>query len=237
MRPTCRTCAIRPSAVCRALPPEALDQINRLSHRKHLTAGRTLFAAEDGDHTVATVLAGVAKTSVTSADGRTQIVGLHFPGDFIGRPHAAGSANMVEAATDMDVCLFDKSRFEALLREHDGLSRLLMERMTEDLDAARQWMFLLGHKSAAERLASFIALCIDRLEPRCGADTEAKPASRIDLPLSRTEIGHFLGLTIETVSRVLRRLQTAGVIEIESGRGIRVVDREALAATASAATD
>lgn len=237
MRPTCRTCAIRPSAVCRALPPETLDQINRLSHRKHLLAGRTLFAADDAAPTVATVLAGVAKTSVTSADGRTQIVGLHFPGDFIGRPHAAGSANMVEAATDMDVCLLDKGRFEALLREHEGLSRHLMERMSEDLDAARQWMFLLGHKSAEERLASFIALCVDRLEPRCGADAAEKPASRIDLPLSRTEIGHFLGLTIETVSRVLRRLQTAGVIGIESGRGIRVLDREALSATASSATD
>ena len=228
MRLSCRACAIRSRALCRALPEATLDQINRLSRRKRVPAGRALFSEDEASSLVATVLSGVAKVSVSLPDGRTQVVGLHFPSDFIGRPFAAPVAPLTEAATDVELCCFDRTRFEALLVEHKDLEEVFVRQMTADLDAAREWMLLLGHKTAEERLASLILLCLKRLEPGDCAGPTPVAETRIELPLSRTEMAQFLGLTIETVSRMLKRLSTDGVIAIESGRGLRVLDRAEL---------
>ena len=234
MRLTCRSCSIRSRALCRALPEATLEQINRLARRRRVPAGRALFNEDEANNVVATVLAGVAKVSVSLADGRTQVVGLHFPSDFIGRPFAAPVAPLAEAATDVELCFFDRPRFEALLVEHKGLEEVFVRQVTAELDAAREWMLLLGHKTAEERMASLILQCLTRLEPSdCVAHVPATEV-RIELPLSRTEIAQFLGLTIETVSRMLKRLSTVGVIAIESGRGIRVRDRAGLERRAEA---
>ena len=223
MRPSCRACAIRSKALCRALPEATLDQINRISRRRRVPAGRALFSEDEAASLVATVLSGVAKVSVSLADGRTQVVGLHFPSDFVGRPFADRPAPLTEAATDVELCCFERSRFEGLLAENKGLEEALVRQMTSDLDTAREWMLLLGHKTAEERLASLLLLCVNRLEPQdCSAAVPIQPR-RFELPLSRTEIAQYLGLTIETVSRMLKRLSTDGVIAIESGRGIRVL--------------
>jgi len=237
MRQSCRACSIRARALCGVLPEGALDQINRMSRRRRVAAGRALFGEEEGAGVVATVLAGVAKVSVSLADGRTQVVGLHFPSDFIGRPFAAAPPPLTEAATDVEVCLFERNRFEALLDEHRELKQHFVRQITEDLDAAREWMLLLGHKTAEERVASLLLLCLDRTAPPACAGLEAPTdaGSRFDLPLSRTEMAQYLGLTIETVSRMLKRLSTEGVIGIEHGRGIRVHDRASLAACAERA--
>ena len=234
MRLSCRACAIRSRALCQALPEATLDQINRLSRRRRVTAGRALFNEDEAGSLVATVLSGVAKVSVSLADGRTQVVGLHFPADFIGRPFATPTAPLTEAATDVELCCFDRSRFEALLVEHKGLEELFVRRMTADLDAAREWMLLLGTKTAEERLASLIMLCLRRLQPSDCAGGSLPAEARIELPLSRTEIAQFLGLTIETVSRMLKRLSSEGVIAVESGRGIRVRDLSSLVRRAGA---
>jgi CRP/FNR family transcriptional regulator, anaerobic regulatory protein len=199
-----------------------------------VAAGRALFNEDEANNVVATVLAGVAKVSVSLADGRTQVVGLHFPADFIGRPFAAPVAPLTEAATDVELCCFDRSRFEALLAEHKGLEEVFVRQVTAELDAAREWMLLLGHKTAEERMASLILLCLRRFEPPDCAGHLPETELRIELPLSRTEIAQFLGLTIETVSRMLKRLSTEGVIAIESGRGIRVRDRAGLERRAEA---
>lgn len=235
MRLSCRACAIRSTAICRALPDATLDQINRISRRRKVGAGRALFSEDEASNLVATVLSGVAKVSVSLADGRTQVVGLHFPSDFIGRPFSGPIAPLTEAATDVELCCFERSRFEALLGEHRGLEELFVQQLTAGLDAAREWMLLLGHKTAEERLASLILLCLTRLKPSdCAGGEPPPPEARIELPLSRTEMAQYLGLTIETVSRMLKRLSTDGVIAIESGRGLRVRDRAELERRAEA---
>lgn len=236
MRLSCRACAIRSRALCNALPETALHQINRLSRRRRVAAGRALFSEDEAASFVATILSGVVKVSVSIPDGRTQVVGLHFPADFIGRPFAGPIPPLTEAATDVELCCFERSRFEALLCEHKSLEELFVQRMTQELDAAREWMLLLGHKSAEERLASLLLLCMRRLG--CG-DCPAVAIDRIEpmrfsLPLSRTEIAQYLGLTIETVSRMLKRLAIEGVIGVESGRAVVVYSRAELARRAEA---
>lgn len=228
MRNNCRSCAIRSRALCHALPEVTLDQINRLSRRRRVTAGRALFSEEEAEGVVATVLSGVAKVSVSLPDGRTQVVGLHFPSDFIGRPFAGPVAPMTEAATDLELCFFERSRFEALLIEHKELEELFVRRMTAELDAAREWMFLLGHKTAEERVASLILMCLRRLEPPDCAAMAQPSETHFELPLSRSEMAQYLGITIETVSRMLKRLSTDAVIAVESGRGINVLNRAKL---------
>jgi len=228
----CRSCAIRSRALCSALPDATLEQINRLSRRRRVPAGRALFTDDEVGSVVANVHKGVAKVSVSLPDGRTQVVGLHFPSDFIGRPFTDSPAPLIEAATDLEICLFDRSRFEALLRAHEGLERLFVQRMTAELDRARDWMLLLGHKSAREKVASFILLCCDRMGGESCLRGGSEGSRAFDLPLSRTEIAQFLGLTIETVSRMLRQLAADRIIEVERGRGVRVFARNSLAEAA-----
>ncbi len=95
-------------------------------------------------------------------------------------------------------------------------------------------MLLLGNKAADERLASLILLCLRRPEKPDSVGLALDAEVRIELPLSRTEIAQFLGLTIETVSRMLKRLSIDGVIAVESGRGIRIRDRAGLQRRAEA---
>ena len=229
MRNGCHDCLIRSKALCQALPDETLDQINRISRRRRVKAGSELFGEEDTIGMVATILTGVAKVSVSLPDGRTQVVGLHFPGDFVGRPFSHATPPLTEAATDVELCCFERTRFETLLREHRHLELLFVRRMTAELDAARDWMLLLGQKSAEERIASLLLQCMMRLGASdCRAHLH-DPETRFDLPLSRSEIAQFLGITIETVSRMLKRLSIDGAIAVEPGRGIRVTDRTLLA--------
>ena len=201
-----------------------------------MAAGRAVFNEDEAASFVATVLSGVAKVSVSIPDGRTQVVGLHFPSDFIGRPFAGSIPSLTEAATDLELCCLERSRFEALLTEHKDFEELFVQRMTRELDAAREWMLLLGHKTAEERTASLLLLCLRRLgsSPCPVLAAPHTEALRFSLPLSRTEIAQFLGLTIETVSRMLKRLADDGVIAVESGRGIVVRDRDELARRAEA---
>jgi CRP/FNR family transcriptional regulator len=189
-------------------------------------AGRALFNEDEAAKFVATVLSGVAKVSVSLPDGRTQVVGLHFPSDFIGRPFTGPIPELTEAATDVELCCLERSAFEALLIEHKDLEEHFVRRMTRELDAARDWMLLLGHKSAEERIASLLLLCLRRLTPDAAVtDAERLAGVRFALPLSRTEMAQYLGLTMETVSRMLKRLVVDRVIELEPGRGVVVLDR------------
>lgn len=227
-RRTCRDCSIRSKALCQALPDSVLAQINRVSWRRPVAAGRSVFGPEETSRLVANIIHGVVKLSTSLPDGRTQIVGLQFPADFVGRPFAKPGPLLAEAATDVELCCFDRRHFEAVLREHKGLEELFVTRILEDLDEARSWMLLLGRKTAEERVASLVLLCAQRTtEAECTVSSSG-PNLRITLPLSRTEIGEFLGLTLETVGRMLKRLDRDGIIAIEAGRGVRIRDFDRL---------
>ena len=161
-------------------------------------------------------------------DGRQQIVELLFPSDFLGRPFRAGGGYAAEAATAVELCCFGRQHFEGLMHEWPNLKQLFLERTLDEVDAAREWMLLLGRKSAEEKVAALILLVLRRMRaPGCDAAAPSRTA-RFDLPLSRTEMADFLGLRIETVSRQLAHLRDAGVIETAQGRTIVVRDVAAL---------
>jgi CRP/FNR family transcriptional regulator, anaerobic regulatory protein len=228
-RHTCVDCAVKNSALCRALPAPQLAALYRHSYRRHHPPGRLIGGVDHAEDCFATVLSGVVKLTKSLADGRRQIVALLFPSDFLGRPFAAGGALVAEAATAVELCCFSREYFEELIRNQPQLKQLLLERTLDELDAARDWMFLLGRNNAQEKVAAFILHIWRRMR---AADGDARCASvhqqQIDLPLSRSETAEYLGLRIETVSRQLQALRAAGIIETSHGRTMKVQDVRAL---------
>ncbi len=224
LRNSCRTCAIRDKALCQVLPDGALTELNQIARRRKVHAGAQIFDQTAEQALVANVVAGVVRLSRSLADGRTQIVGLQFPGEFIGRPFATSCDLLIEAATDVELCYFTQKQFEALLLKYADLKALFLQRTIEQLDAARDWMLLLGRKTAEERVASFILLCVEKGKAVSCVTRDNLSEMRLELPLSRTDIASFLGLTIETVARMIKRIERSGAIDIHKGRGLSIID-------------
>jgi CRP/FNR family transcriptional regulator len=225
---TCIHCAVRSRALCRALPSGQLSQLSRVAHRRRYEPGRVIVVSDQPQDWFANVLSGVVKLTRTLPDGREQIVGLLFPGDFLGRPYRELAACAVETATAVEVCCFGRRRFEELLEEQPALRQLLLERTLDEIDAAREWILLLGRGGAAERVAALVLLVARRLQVGADDSGAATEPIHIELPLSRTEMAEYLGLRTETVSRQLRRLKVAGLIEMVSRRSLTVRDIAAL---------
>jgi CRP/FNR family transcriptional regulator len=207
---------------------EELSLFNRIAYRKRYRPGSVIVASGEQPDWCANVISGVIKLTLTLSDGRQQIVGLLFASDFLGRPFKDRAPYTAEAATVVELCCFGRRHFEQLLEEQPAPRRLFIERTLDAVDAARDWMLLLGCKSAEERVATLILLIARRRRAAwCESCTRGQPL-HFDLPLSRTDMAEYLGLRIETVSRQLRRLSAAGVIETSSRRSLTVRDLAAL---------
>ena len=167
----------------------------------------------------------MVKLTRTMCDGRQQIVGLLFPSDLLGRPFSDASPFGAEAATPVELCCLERPYFEELLHASIRNEARLLERTLNEVDAAREWMLVLGRKTAEEKVASLILLMARAAAAHATTvQRPSEPVSRFDLPLSRTEIAEYLGLRIETISRQLGRLRVAGVIDTEGGRRLAVRD-------------
>jgi CRP/FNR family transcriptional regulator len=173
----------------------------------------------------ATVLSGVIKLCKTLSDGRHQIVGLLFPGDFLGRPYRAGFPYTAETATDVQLCCYDRVHFEGVLQEQPNLKQIFLERTLDLVDAAHDWMLLLGRKNAQEKVAALLLTFLQRT-------SRPYAEGQLVMPLTRTEMADFLGLRLETVSRQLRQLEVIGVIKRLDPRRIMVRDVDGLARAA-----
>ena len=226
----CDLCVVRNRAICAALDADELEALNAIGRTRTLTAGESIIWEGEDSVLVANVIDGVLKLSTNTEDGREQIVGVVYPSDFIGRPFGGTTEYGVTALVDSQICVFSRRDFDAFARTHPVLEHKLLERTLGELDRTRRWMLLLGRKSAAEKMASFVVEMVERL----GCRTDAcKPGERLlTLPFSRQQIADVLGLTIETVSRQLSRLKNEGVIDLPSRRDVTIVDYQALVAEA-----
>ena len=171
---------------------------------------------------VASVVRGVATLSQTLQDGRTQMVGLLLPSDFIGRPGRKTSPYDVTAVADVTLCCFRRKPFEQLLASTPHIAERLLDMSLDELDAAREWMLVLGRKTAREKIASLLTI-IARREAAAGL-VAAKGTIVIDLALTREAMADYLGLTLETVSRQISALKSEGIIVLDGKRRILVPD-------------
>lgn len=223
----CAECKVRELALCSTLSDVELVRLNAISRHRHLAKGATLMWAGEESVVCANVLSGVLKMTAAAADGREQIVGLLFPPDFVGQPQGGTMAFSVTALAETELCIVPRGPFQTLLNEHLKMARLLLRRTLTTLDDARARMLLLARGTAEEKLAGFLLEMADRA--LVGAPDAARdhPVT-LQLPLSRGQIADVLGLTVETVSRQMTHLRTAGIIALPGGRALTVLDHSAL---------
>jgi CRP/FNR family transcriptional regulator len=224
-RPTnfCDACAIRNRAICADLDDSEIGLLNGIGRRRQLEPGEQLMWEGDEAVLVANVIDGVLKLASHSADGGEQILGLAYPSDFLGRPFGETAPYGVEALTEAQICVFERKDFDRFARDHPRLEHKLLKRTLTELDRSRRWMMLLGRMNAGQKVSSFLLELTDRLG-KAGAGGE----TFVTLPLSRQQMADVLGLTIETVSRQLSRLRSAGLIDTPSRREIVLRDRREL---------
>jgi len=224
---SCADCPIRYNAVCSQCEPDELEVLEEIKYYRTYAAGQTIFFADDPLEFVGSVVSGVSSLTRTLPDGRVQMVGLLLPSDFMGRPNRETIECDVVAETDVMLCCFRRKPFEQIIKDTPHVGQRLLEMTLDELDAAREWMLVLGRKTAREKIASLlhmIAVRMASLKP-----DETKQAT-FTLPITRETMANYLGLTIETVSRQMSALKKDGLIAFDERRDIRVPDLDALKA-------
>ena len=218
----CSACAVRQMTVCAVLDDDDQRRLASIMTQQQLAEGRTIFSEADPAEYVFNVTSGAVKVYKLLPDGRRQITGFLFPGDFLGLTHNELYAYTAEALMPITVCRFSRRRLEALLDEFPTLERRLLGMASHELAAAQDQMVLLGRKTARERLISFL-LNLSRAQERHGLQDNP-----VDLPMGRADIADYLGLTIETVSRTFTQLKKDGLIQLLEGGAVRLVKTESL---------
>ena len=224
----CDICVVRGRAACAALDDVQRRELAKLGHHRRLKRGETLFAAGDDNALTATLTSGVLKVSRFDEDGTEHILSLIHPAGFAGELFAPVAHHDVVAVTDCELCVFPRGEYERALERFPVLGQALLRRSSQDLLEARIMLAAVTSRTAMQRVADFLLTIA-----QAANDTECHPATEFDLVLSRGEIASLLGLTIETVSRQLTRLEKGGVIERDGARGIRLTDAARLQGLAS----
>lgn len=216
---SCATCPVRDRAACAALTESERAELGRIGHHRVLARGAALFAANGEAAHCATLISGALKISNFGRDGTERILSLVHPAGFIGEMFAPVADHEIIALTESRLCVFSKKDYERAVERFPALGRALLRRSAEDLLESRALIDLMSRRSSRNRVAGLLLSLA-----RAASDSPCHPAARFDLPLTRGEMAGMLGLTIETVSRQLTRLEQDGVIRRRGPRGIELAD-------------
>jgi CRP/FNR family transcriptional regulator len=218
---TCSTCNLREICVPVGLTKEELERIDGrlVAVRRKVARGETLFRAGDRFESVYAVWTGFFKTCVASSDGRDQVTGFQMGGELIGLDGIGTHRHEVDAVAleDAQVCVITFDELQALSLEVPSLQQQFHRIMSREIVRTHGVMLLLGSMHAEERLAAFLLNLTHRLGAR-GFST-----SSVVLRMSREEIGSYLGLKLETVSRTFSKFQAHGLLFVRH-RQIQITD-------------
>jgi CRP/FNR family transcriptional regulator len=230
----CGDCGLHDICLVEGLSPADLDRLTGMvSTRRRVRRGEPLFRAGDAFDAVYPIRLGFFKTRVTSDDGREQVTGFPMPGDILGFDAISSAAFQCDAIAleDAEVCVVPFEKLESLSREFNGLQRQLHRVLSREIVRDQGVMMLLGTMRAEQRIATFLLNLSQRFAQRGFSSRE------FILRMTREEIGNYLGLKLETVSRTFSKLQEDGVIAVEQKR-LRIEDparlREIAGATCGA---
>ena len=218
----CDACRAREFSACASLTSEEQSRLAAIMRTINIEAHRPIFDESDAAEYVYTITVGTVKVYKLLGDGRRQITGFLFAGDFLGLIHNKAYAYSAEALVPTTLCRFPRRRLEALLIEIPHLEQRLLAMASHELAAAQDQMVLLGRKSARERVVSFILMLSD------SATRHGRPGDPVFLAMSRSDIADYLGLTTETVSRTVTLLKKKGLIELLDEKRIRLSRMSAL---------
>lgn len=229
MNVRCAACGARTKTFCGALDCSGLNHLMSVARTRTLAKHDTLMHEGEPAHAVFNITEGVVRLTRVLADGRRSVTGFLYAGDFAGLSVVDAYSYSAEAITPIKVCQFDRPKLEDMFRQYPQLEARLLEMVTHELIAAQNQMVLLGRKSLQERVATFLLAQASR-EEESGGDPDM-----ISLPMTRSDIADYLGLTIETVSRCLTSFTKQGLVEAISKRSLRILDRDGLEGIAEAA--
>ncbi|MFZ5522336.1 MAG: fumarate/nitrate reduction transcriptional regulator Fnr [Pseudomonadota bacterium] len=220
----CSSCNLRELCLPVGMSKPQLEQLDSLvATRKSVKRGEALFRAGDAFQSLYAVRTGFFKTCVASEDGREQVTGFQMAGELLGLDGISTDRHACDAVAleDSQVCLIPYNRLEDLSREFTDLQHQFHKIMSREIVRDQGVMLLLGSMRAEERLAVFLLNLTQRLHAR------GFSASALVLRMTREEIGSYLGLKLETVSRTFSKFQEEGLLEVKQ-RDIRILDNEGL---------
>lgn len=218
----CAHCAVRSLSVCAALEADELESLERILRTRCFAKHEALFNQAEPSSFVFNITSGTVRLSKLLPDGRRQIVGFALPGDFLGLSMSDRNAFSADAVNEVHACQFARQEFSTLLDAKPHLLRRLHAIASHELALAQDQMVILGRRTAEEKVAAFLVGLRDRWSRVSGSDVY------LPLPMTRQDIADFLGLTIETVSRMFSKLVRDRLIVIVP-EGVRLVDRDRLA--------
>lgn len=203
-----------------------LDDI--IQRKKPLHKGDMLFEAGKEQRSLYAIRTGSFKTFTLTEQGEQQITGFHLPGDIVGFDGLSKQLHQsyAEALETAMVCEIPLANLDTLLDQLPRLRQQMMRLMSEDIQADQQMMLLLNRKTAEQKLATFISQLSQRYASR------GFSASSFRFTMTRSDIGNYLGLTVETISRLLSKLDKETLIQVE-GKLIHIKDQAALSRLAA----
>jgi CRP/FNR family transcriptional regulator len=225
---------VRPVAQARhssAPPPRTLHEHFSRAPTRAIAAKEHAFTEGDPRFHLYRVEAGAICLYKVMPDGRRQVLGFAYPGDLIGLGCCEEHQCSAQATKPSQLRSIPWNAVQRVARHDPALGLKLYEAISQELAAAHDLLLTTGQRSAAERVATFL-LAMVRRSQRNGQD-----ATVIHLPMTRTDIGDFLGLTIETVSRTFTKLRQQGIIDLAQSARVRILDSEALRGLAEGDVD
>lgn len=220
----CSNCNLRELCMPLGLSAAELDRIDDMvASRRKIKRGSTLFRNGERFSNLYAIRTGFFKTCVASEDGRDQVTGFQMAGEIIGLDGIVNDNHTCDAVAleDAEVCVMPFDRIEDLSREVNALQRHVHKIMSREIVRENGVMLLLGSMRAEERLAAFLLNLVQRLHARGFSQSE------LVLRMTREEIGSYLGLKLETVSRTFSRFVEDGIVEVKQ-RHVRIIDTDAL---------
>lgn len=227
-QPHCQNCSLANICLPLALEHADMDRLDEIVSRgQPLQRGEQVFRSGDPFESVFAVRSGAVKSWRVTADGEEQITGFHLPGEMFGLSGLATGhhENAAVALETTAICRIPFDRVEPLARDIPSLQRHLFRLMSRNISDDQQLILLLGKKSAEARIAALLLSLSSRMRRR------QLSGRRFRLPMSRGDIGNYLGLVVETVSRVLTRMQRSGILRVD-GKELEILAPQELAAMA-----
>ena len=224
LKVACSSCNLRELCLPVGLSDGELQRLDALvESRRSLRRGESLYTVGEVFKSLYAVRTGFFKTRVAAADGRDQVTGFQMTGELLGFDGIGTERHTCDAVAleDSQVCVIPFTQLEALSRQFGELQRQLHKVMSREIVRDHGVMLLLGSMRAEERLAAFLLNLTQRLQAR------GFSGSSLVLRMTREEIGSYLGLKLETVSRAFSKFQDEGVLEVKQ-RQLRVLNEEAL---------
>ncbi len=220
---SCQTCSLRELCLPAGLAEQEIEQLNQIHRKRSLQRGEYLYRAGGSLQSLYAVRTGFLKSCVMHEDGREQVVGFHMMGELLGMDAIGSHQHLCDAIAleNSEICEFPFGDFERLSHDLPMLQQQFHRVISREIARDYGVMLLLGSMRAEERLATFLLNLSQRFAAR------GYSASEFNLRMTREEIGSYLGLKLETISRVLSRFHEEGLITV-GGKLIKIINLQAL---------